>query len=331
MEFSTKIKIEDPDFNIQHQGPLFCIGSCFAENIYKKLSDFKFPAMCNPFGTLFHPLAIENALMRIYSQQFYAANEIFHYNDLFFSWDHSTKFSTNKVDDTLEKINQNIEQAHLFTNRAQVFIFTLGTAWAYHLKKGNFFVANCHKIPQTQFDKILLTPTQIIQSLRNIVALCKDINPQANVIFTISPVRHAKDGFRENNLSKGTLHLAINHILNDETPGVYYFPSYEIMLDELRDYRFYDKDMLHPNQLAVEYIWERFADTFFNLKTQELNKEVGKINAAVAHRPINPYAIEHRKFLYDTLKNIDQLTLSFPPDTFKEEIDKIKYQIQHVY
>lgn len=227
--------------------------------------------------------------------------------------------------------SKNIEQAHLFTNRAQVFIFTLGTAWAYHLKKGNFFVANCHKIPQTQFDKILLTPTQVIQSLRNIIALCKDINPEANVIFTISPVRHAKDGFRENNLSKGTLHLAINHVLSDETPGVYYFPSYEIVLDELRDYRFYDRDMLHPNQLAVEYIWERFADTFFSQKTQELNKEVGKINAAVAHRPMNPYAIEHRKFLYDTLKNIDQLALSFPPDTFKQEIDKIKYQIQHVY
>ena len=331
MNFRTEINITPPNFEIQHRERVFCMGSCFAENIYKKLTEYKFISQFNPFGTLFHPQAIENAMMRVYTLEKYISNEIFSFNNLYFSWDHSTKFSSNNLEKTLLNINSEIEKAHEFISGCKTFIFTLGTAWAYQLKKGNFLVSNCHKIPQNQFDKVLLNHAQILKSVRNIVLMCKDLNEDANIIFTVSPVRHARDGFWENNISKGSLHLALNQLVKEELGNVYYFPSYEIVLDELRDYRFYEKDMLHPNQLAIDYIWERFSDVFFTERTQKLNKEIEKINLAVNHKPINPQGVQHRKFLYDTLKKIEQLAIELPNNTFNKEIEYLKHQIHHVY
>ena len=331
MDFRTKININSPEFEIQHKDRVFCMGSCFAENIYKKLTEFKFISHFNPFGTLFHPQAIENAMMRIYTLEKYTENEIFSFNNLFFSWDHSTKFSSNNLENTLQNINSKLEIAHDFIMGSKTFIFTLGTAWAYQLKKGNFLVSNCHKIPQNQFNKVLLNHAQILKSIRNIVLMCRDLNEDANIIFTVSPVRHSRDGFWENNISKGSLHLALNQLIKEDLGNVYYFPSYEIVLDELRDYRFYEKDMLHPNQLAIDYIWERFSDVFFSEKTENLNKEIEKINLAVNHKPINPHSVQHRKFLYDTLKKVEQLAIELPKNAFYKEIEYLKYQIHNVH
>lgn len=331
MDFSTPIKILTPPFSIQHKDAVFCMGSCFAESMYNKFSFYKFPALLNPFGTLFHPIAIENALMRIYALEKYTESEIFKFNQLFFSWDHSTKFSSHKMEETLQKINHSIEQAHRFLSQAKVFIFTLGTAWAYQLQKGNFLVSNCHKIPQSQFKKVLLSQIQIHKSLRNLVYMCKDLNEDAQIIFTISPVRHAKDGFWENNVSKGHLHSAVYYLINEESDNVYYFPSYEIVLDELRDYRFFEKDMLHPTPITIDYIWERFSSVFFEEKTQRLNQEIFKIKNALQHKPIYAGSVEHRKFLYDTLKRIENLSIELPKGTFNEEINYLKHQIHNVY
>lgn len=331
MFFRTKLPIPAPDFEINHREGVFCMGSCFSEHMHNKLQHYKFRSLLNPFGTLFHPPAIENALLRICMREKYTEQEIYHYNDLFFSWDHSTRFSSGKMPHTLSKINQQIDEANDFLKTAHVFLFTLGTAWAYSLKKGDFLVSNCHKVPQQNFSKSLLSVAHVYKSIKNICAICKDINPDAKVIFSLSPVRHIRDGFVENNQSKATLHLALKDLMNDKLPQVFYFPSYEIVLDELRDYRFFKEDMLHPNDLATNYIWEKFSTTFFNEKTRQLNLSVQKIKQAIAHKPINPESLQHRKFLYDTLKKINHLSVEFPTHTFDPEIEILKHRMQNVY
>lgn len=318
MQFRTELFLPEASQKITYGRNVLGIGSCFVDTIGERLDKAKFKVSLNPFGTLFHPLAIENALMRIHSLTYYTPEEIFKYNELFFSWDHHSSFSRISEKTTLEKINTELEIANEFIHSADCFILTFGTSWVYKLKELDLFVANCHKIPNSNFTKHLLTDAQIKSSIKNCFDLLLDINPNAQIITTISPVRHVKDGLVENNISKSKLHSGLFDVLS-HYPQVEYFPAYELMMDDLRDYRFYKEDLVHPNEMAVQYIWEKFSTTYFDSETLEKIKLTKKIHSALMHRPMNRNTSSYKEFIYKTYKQIESVESRFPKNSFVEE------------
>ncbi len=327
MIFRTELNIPKSDFSLSHSDAVLSMGSCFAVEMGEKLREHKFQVTLNPSGILFHPKAIENTLARIYTLQPYTQDEIFHFNERYFSWDHHSSFSKPKMEEALKGINQSLENANLALQTSKLFIITLGTAWVYTLKNADMVVANCHKVPSENFSKRLLSASEVRDSLHNIISMAKDANPNIHIMLTVSPVRHLKDGLVENNVSKSVLIQQVYEAVS-KYENVMYFPSYELVLDDLRDYRFYKKDMLHPNETAVDYIWEKFSETYFSDNTIRQNKIVEKINSAVAHKPFNPKSLSHKKFLYDTLKLIETQETNFPKGAFKKEKEILENQNQ---
>lgn len=318
MKFRTELNIPESDRKITYFRPVLGIGSCFVDSIGERLESSKFQVLSNPFGTLFHPLAIENALARILSLTKYTKEEIFKYGELYFSWDHHTSFSQISLDATLDKINSELELANDFIQETEVFLLTFGTAWVYRIKEMGVFVANCHKVPNSNFDKYLLDDKQIQASLKNCFNLILDINPNAQIIATVSPVRHTKDGIVENSLSKSKL-ISNLHDVAQKFENVEYFPAYELMMDDLRDYRFYKKDLVHPSDMAVDYIWEKFSNRYFDSDTIEKMKIAQKIGLALAHRPLNSATTSYKEFLYKTGKHIESIEQLFPQNSFISE------------
>lgn len=317
MKFRTELVLNPAVRKISHSQQILSIGSCFADEVGKKLTDAKFSMLSNPFGTIFHPLAIENALARILSLTHYCSDEIFNHGELFFSWDHHTSFNRTSANETLESINTQLEKANKFIRETSVFILTFGTAWVYQLKDTELFVANCHKVPAHVFEKILLTEKQLESAIRNCINLIIDIHPNAHIIATVSPVRHTKDGIVENSLSKARLISALHTVI--EEWAVDYFPAYELLNDDLRDYRFYKEDLVHPNSMATEYIWNKFSEVYFEQSTMDKIQELNKIKSALAHRPLNPKATAYKEFLYKTQKMIETAEKHFPKDSFAKE------------
>lgn len=328
MKLFSQVPIENPGFDIQYQDGVLCLGSCFVSEIGQKINSAKFQTLINPFGTQFHPLAIENVLSRIYTRTYYTDQEIYRFKDLYFSWDHSHLYSKPKLNQVLDKVNESVELGNEFLGKTNVFIFTLGTAWAYFLK-GGFYVSNCHKVPQKYFEKHLLTSKQVYDALKNIIFMVKDVRPNAHIIFTVSPVRHTRDGFRENQVSKGVLQQAL-HYLMIEFPEINYFPSYELVLDEMRDYRYFDKDLVHLNELGVDYIWDKFKQYYFSDSTKKIMQGIDKAIQTLSHKPINADSIEYRKLLFDTLKKVETLALELPKNSLTQEIEELKNRI-HVH
>lgn len=297
MKLQTNIKLQPQRFNqIDYNAKVLLLGSCFSENIGVKFSYFKFQKLQNPFGILFHPLAVENLITDVINEKEYTSEDIFLHNEQFHSFAAHSSLSTISENDILKSLNDNLKATHTFLKDASHIIITLGTAWAYRHIESDTYVANCHKVPQKQFLKELLSVEQIVESLEAIVTLVKDINPNVNFIFTVSPVRHIKDGFVENTQSKSHLITAIHQVV-DPRHHRFYFPSYEIMMDELRDYRFYDDDMLHPNDLAINYIWNYFQNVWISEDCKTLMSDVDDIQKGLAHRPFNEKSEAHQQFL----------------------------------
>lgn len=318
MQFRTELTPPISPWKLTHNLPIFGMGSCFVNSIGKELEHAKFQTLINPFGTLFHPLAIENALMRIHSLTPYTKDEIFKYKELFFSWDHHSSFSQISLKATLEKINVELEIANEFMRNAGCFILTFGTSWVYKIKELDLFVANCHKIPAANFSKHLLTDQQIKLAMVNCINLLFDINPHAKIITTVSPVRHVKDGLVENTISKAKLLTNLFDIIG-KYENLDYFPAYEFMIDDLRDYRFYKEDLIHPSEMAVHYIWDKFSKSYFDASTMDKIKLVQKINSALSHRPMNTQTTSYKEFLYKTNKSIDAIESQFPKNSFISE------------
>jgi hypothetical protein len=296
MILQTKIPAKKQAKNlINYQSKIFLVGSCFSENIGNKLEYYKFKAAQNPFGILFHPKAIENLFANAVNNKRYLSEDIIFQNERWHSFDaHSSLSSTDKKN-VLETLNSAISFTQKELKAATHIIITLGTSWVYKFVETNTIVANCHKIPQKKFIKKLLTVHEITQSLKNSITAIKSINSKASVTFTVSPVRHLKDGFVENQRSKAHLIAAVHEVLY--IPNVSYFSSYEIMMDELRDYRFYAQDMLHPNKTAINYIWEKFVETCFADESLVTMKQVETIQKGILHKPFNKNSEEHQKFL----------------------------------
>jgi len=312
MNLQTNIKLEkQPHHQIDYSSKLMLLGSCFSENIGSKFEYHKFQSEINPFGILFHPVALENLITRSINQDFYTEDELIYHNEIWSCFEAHSKLNSVLKDDLLSKLNEQIKLMHQQINASTHIIITLGTAWVYRYITTDRIVANCHKIPQKQFQKELLSINDIVASLENIIALIRSVNPKVNFIFTVSPVRHLKDGFVENNRSKAYLLSAIHQIV-EPRKQLFYFPSYEIMMDELRDYRFYNQDMIHPNNVAVEYIWEKFKTVWLSEDAIGISQKVANIQTKKAHRPFNPNSDAHQKFLANLQLEIEDIQKEFP-------------------
>lgn len=305
MELSTKIPIPKSNHPIDYHSKVVSLGSCFADEVGNKFEYFKFQHCTNPFGILFHPLAIEKVIDFALSEKEFTGEDVFFLNERWHCFDVHSAMSHTDKEVMLSNLNERLKTARQEISQATHVILTLGTAWVYkHIETGQT-VANCHKVPQKAFEKRLLTIEEITNSIENLVSKVNAINPEVTFIFTVSPVRHLKDGFIENQCSKSHLIAALHQVLeNKSSPllwrgagGEDYFPSYEILMDELRDYRFYAEDLVHPNQLAIDYIWNRFADVYFSENTFSTMKEVDTIQKGLAHKPFNPDSANHLTFM----------------------------------
>ncbi|MEJ4086715.1 GSCFA domain-containing protein [Galbibacter orientalis] len=315
MKLQTQIPLKPLENSIDYNAKVFLMGSCFVENIGEKFSYYKFQSLVNSFGIIFHPKAIENLISRIIQQKKFTKEDVFFLNERWHCFEVHSVLSNPSEEIFLNKLNEILEESFSFLKTASHIVFTLGTAWGYENKESANLVANCHKVPQKNFNKVLFNAIEIEASLKIITRLIKEINPKAAIQFTVSPVRHLKDGFIENQRSKAHLITAIHQIIEKDT-SISYFPSYEIMMDELRDYRFYAEDMIHPNKTAINYIWEKFKETAVASSCTNTMKEVEKIQSGLSHRPFNTESDEFIKFQEKLQQKIVYLSEKHPHITF---------------
>ncbi len=294
------------------------LGSCFAQNIGDLLLEAKLSTSVNPFGILFNPFSVMNALERMLNNRPYLESELIEVSDHFVSLDHHGRFNQRTAAATLQGINEELENGRQRLLEADVVFITLGSAWVYHHKTMDHTVANCHKIPNKEFEKRLLSFQDVHLILRHIPAFFAAKKMTANIVFTVSPVRHWKDGPIQNQRSKSILNTAIHEVV-DEFDSCHYFPSYEFMIDDLRDYRFYGADMLHPSAPAIDYVWEKFQDSFFSDETRIICKEVQAVVEASKHRPMDPESNSFQRFVRKQLDLIDGLEVKFPQLDMAEE------------
>ncbi|HSP12164.1 MAG TPA: GSCFA domain-containing protein [Salegentibacter sp.] len=307
MEFRTRIPIKEEQPKIDYDSRVFLIGSCFVENIGAKLEYFKLQKLQNPLGILFHPRAIANFLERVVSGYHYSEEDIFFYNERWHCFEAHSALSDPDKSVILENLNQNLGKSREFLKNASHVVITLGTAWNYMNLVTAKAVANCHKIPQKNFRKELSSIEELQQSVEKIIGYLESLNPKLCIIFSVSPVRHLRDGFVENQLSKAQLICAVHSLKKSA-----YFPSYEIMMDELRDYRFYAEDMVHPSALAIDYIWKRFTETWFSENAMITLAEVEKIQKGLAHKPFNAESMAHKDFLKKLKSQENRLQQKYP-------------------
>ena len=309
MQFRTHIPIPKSKYPIDYTSKIVSVGSCFAVNMAEKLDYFKFQNSCNPVGILFHPLAIEKLIDFAVSQKKFTEKDIFFYNERWHCFDVHSDLSNSNKEELLASLNALIKSTNQQITESTHFIITYGTSWVYRNIESDSIVANCHKVPQKQFKKELLSEEEIKESIANTLKLIHAVNPNCTVFFTVSPVRHIKDGFVENQWSKANLFSAIHSVLKTEHSkrNTEYFPSYEIMMDELRDYRFYAEDMLHPNQVAIDYIWKRFKETTISEAAFNTMDEVENVQKSLSHKPFNPNSESHLKFESKVREKITKL------------------------
>lgn len=322
MNFRTEIKIERAKQDICHRNKIVSFGSCFSENIGERLASLKFDILVNPFGILYNPESIRVSAERLMDGSPLSEKEIFENQGLWHSFLHHSRFSKTSPGEFLANANDALTSASAFLKCSDLLLITFGTAWVYRLKESGSIVSNCHKLPGNLFFRERLSVDEIVKNYNSLLASLNRINPSLRVIFTVSPIRHWKDGANGNQLSKATLLLAIEEICKRNS-NCEYFPAFEILMDELRDYRFYADDMLHPSSAAVEYIWERFSDCYFSDETKGLIREIAKISASANHRPFNSDNERHAIFKKNLLAQIEKLSAKHPNLDFAKEIDRL--------
>lgn len=330
MEFHLEFSPKHLPQKINHQHKLLLMGSCFTENIGDKLIAHKFSVLQNPNGILFNPVSVKEAVENYISNKVISDNDLFYLNEGYHSWQHHSRYSGITKEDALQKINNSTNTAHNYLKEAAIVIITLGSAWVYELTgkaanaKPGSVAANNHKAPADWFNRRLLSNQDVIDILKATVLQLHQYNPFLKIIFTISPVRHLREGFIENNRSKAALINAV-HAATELVQNVFYFPAFELVIDDLRDYRFYAEDMVHPNYAATNYVWEKFVATCIDEPSQDLMKQINEINAAVNHKPFNPTSEAHKKFQQVNLKKINDLKTKYPYLDFTKEEQYFKY------
>jgi GSCFA family len=324
MDFRRELIVRSFTEKISIKDPIMLVGSCFSDNLGEKLKHNRFNVMINPSGIMFNPVSITRSLTSYITGNPYDRSMIFKTQEWWTSWDHHTRFSHADPDALLDMMNNSLKEAHDFLKKTKWLIITLGSAWVYQLDNGDV-VANCHKVPTDKFRKKLLAVEDVLSSLDNLIHRLFIYNPGIKIMFTISPVRHLRDGFVENNRSKAVLIQAVHHLV-DKFSNLFYFPSYELVIDDLRDYRFYAEDMVHPNYQATEYVWQKFVDACMDGGTLNVMKEINLINAARAHKPFQPDSDAHRKFRkkqFDTLLRLEQ---EYPYINWRDDIEHFRDQ-----
>ena len=318
MQFTTKIPINKSNNPIDYSSRILAMGSCFSENMGEKFEYFKFQNNVNPFGIIFNPVAIENLVSRAVHQQKFTEEAVFFHNDLWHCFEVHSKLSNPNKEAFLRTLNSLVDELHFQISKLTHFQITYGTSWVYRHIETEKIVANCHKVPQKQFSKEILSIETIEKSIQNTIDLIQKINPNCHFVFTVSPVRHIKDGFVENQRSKAHLITSLQNILQTEhyKLNTEYFPSFEILMDELRDYRFYADDMLHPSQAAIDYIWIQFFENYISASEFATMNQVCEIQRALKHKPFNPNSESHKKFLEKLDEKLARIQKQFPQIKF---------------
>ena len=304
--FRTEVSAPEFNFSVDHNDHVFMVGSCFTENVGDRLRRKKFELCTNPFGIHFNPFSIMNSLERMLGNRPYQEADLVKSGEHWVSLDHHGRFNNRSIEECLEGINKEMNLGRIALEKANAVFVTLGSAWVYEYKETGHLVANCHKIPNRQFTKRILSFQETNLILAQIPELLKAHGIQAEVIFTVSPIRHWKDGPSQNQRSKSTLISAVHNVV-DQYDNCHYFPSYEMMMDDLRDYRFYKTDMLHPTEQALDYVWMKFEESFFSDETRIICKELLQVIQASEHRPMDPESNSYQRFLRKQLDLIDAL------------------------
>jgi hypothetical protein len=322
MEF--RLALDPPQINpkIKITDRIMLMGSCFTEHMTAKLNQVKFNTLQNPNGILFNPTSIAKALTYYIKSTNIEVSSLFEMNSLWNHWDFHSSLSQPASLHAVEKINQHIHAGHHFLKEANWLIITFGSAFVYQLKNGEI-IANCHKAPAELFTKKMLSIDDVVNSYTSLIKQIRTFNPALNIMFTVSPVRHLKEGFVENNRSKSVLLLSVEKIVSSIS-NCFYFPSYELIIDDLRDYRFYAEDMVHPNYLATNYVWEKFSSACIDGKSREIFKDIEQINNALRHRPLHPDSTEHKLFREKTYSVIMSLSDRFPNINWDVELQFFK-------
>lgn len=324
MKWSTPITIEKQIGYLQHGSPILLLGSCFAENVGEYLTRCKFDIEVNPFGTLYNPESIANGLERLINKQPFDKSELCHDGNLWYSYHHHGRFSQATAQATLDSINSSYNRAAEMLTRCQRLIITFGTAYVYRLASNGMTVANCHKQPSALFRRERLSVEEIVQRWDSIIARLQAIVPHCKILFTVSPIRHLRDGAHDNQLSKSTLLLAIEQLCKHHNDTCSYFPAYEIVLDELRDYRFYADDMTHPSAQAVSYICSKLVDTYFTDETRRIAERCEKIYRSLQHRPLNGCDNDaYRQFAENLAEQMRDIEREYPCISYQEEYNKL--------
>ncbi len=312
MDFRTQITISKYQTPIDYNSRIISFGSCFAEKMGEKFDYFKFQNITNPFGIIFNSISIERIIKRIVNQELFTEKDIFFHNEIWHCFEVHSELSNPNKDIYLENLNQILKSTHSQITESTHIIITYGTSWVYRNIETNQIVANCHKMPQKNFTKELLSLGITLESIENTISLIHSMNKKIKFIFTVSPVRHIKDGFVENSVSKAHLISAIHSVYKKQLTTHNYFPSYEIILDELRDYRFFEADMLHPNQLAINYVWIKFFENYVSENQFPIMQQVEEIQKALHHKPFNENSENHQKFIKNLKQKMNTLASKIP-------------------
>lgn len=320
---TTEVKPLSPP--ITYQDSILMVGSCFTENMAGYLRDYKFSVMDNPQGILFNPVSVLSCLQRITNCQSLTEKELFFYNDCYHSWDHHGEFSSPRIADCLDVINASIIQAHDYMKKAGMLVITLGSAWVYQLTEAaplyqpDKVVANNHQAPANWFEKELLQPATIVDAFAAWLEPLLKKQPTLRVLLTVSPVRHLREGTIQNNLSKAVLLQAV-HRLATLFEAVHYFPAYELVVDDLRDYRFYAEDLVHPNYQATKYVWEHWVKACVDDESRNIMASVKDIRLAFQHLPLHPDTPRHQNFLKEYARKTADLLSAYPWLKLEEEL-----------
>jgi len=331
LKFKLTLASKRAENSIGYRDNLFLIGSCFSENMGAKLNTHLFKVFENPHGVLFNPISVANSLSDCIQNKQYTEADLFELNEVWNSWQHHSRYSGISSKDALDKINHSIAKAHAFLKTADHIVITLGSAWVYQLNSQSPFatgqvVANNHKAPAAWFDKALMKPDALVLLLNKMVKDLLQFNAHLQIIFTISPVRHLREGLVENNRSKAVLIQAVHEIV-DSTENTAYFPSYEYVIDDLRDYRFYAEDLVHPNYAASNYVWEKWVETYMNEETQGIMKQVAELQLAVQHKPFFAGSTQHKEFLQNCIVKSERLLSLYPYLPLNDQVQFFKQEI----
>lgn len=327
--FRTKINVPSSSDKISHGNRVILVGSCFAEHLGNKLKEAKFSVHINPFGITYNPLSIIKQFNRALNEQNYSLEDLKKSGSAFVSLDFHSDFSQVESALALEKMNRALTETRLSLQGCDFLFISMGSAFVYIWKESGEITSNCHRFPAGRFEKQLLSPGEIANHFQDFINSLKKLNPEMTIVFTISPVRHIRDGIQQNTISKSTLFVALN-ILRSEDPSLGYFPSFELLMDDLRDYRFYDRDLIHPSSEAIDYLWETFGQVYFSNDTLRLNAEISSLRKAILHKPRLPKSDETQQFLRGTLERVQKFEEENMDVSWIEERELIRSRMKMI-